>query len=179
MFVQPNYWHSPRNKMLSQDLLLFPKPVCRSSQGKAKRKRRSAISVRYFNCAAGWSRVVFYIFGSVLFWGFSGQQASVKAERSHCSFRWSLRNGPKTSCPVWPSTPRRSRVKYSWLGKIVWKCHTVITLFMNFLRFLEGDENEDTCTISQQDITDAVDITSGTKVSNLVSQFWPVVHSCD
>lgn len=32
------------------------------------------------------------------------------------------------------------------------------------LRFLEGDEDEDTCMISQEDIADAVDITSGTKV---------------
>lgn len=30
--------------------------------------------------------------------------------------------------------------------------------------FLEGDEEEDTCTISQDDIADAVDITSGAKV---------------
>uniref|UniRef100_A0A8C5HAP9 WD repeat-containing protein 46 n=1 Tax=Gouania willdenowi TaxID=441366 RepID=A0A8C5HAP9_GOUWI len=40
--------------------------------------------------------------------------------------------------------------------------------------FLEGDEGEDTCTISQQDIADAVDITSGTKYFNLkLSQFGP------
>lgn len=32
------------------------------------------------------------------------------------------------------------------------------------LRFLEGDEDEDTCTISQEDIADSVDITSGAKV---------------
>lgn len=32
------------------------------------------------------------------------------------------------------------------------------------LRFLEGDEDEDTFTISQEDIADAVDITSGAKV---------------
>lgn len=31
-------------------------------------------------------------------------------------------------------------------------------------RFLEGDEGEDTCLISQEDIADAVDITSGAKV---------------
>ena len=30
--------------------------------------------------------------------------------------------------------------------------------------FLEGDEDEDTCTISQEDIADAVDITAGAKV---------------
>ncbi|XP_074537504.1 WD repeat-containing protein 46 [Halichoeres trimaculatus] len=40
--------------------------------------------------------------------------------------------------------------------------------------FLEGDEDEDTCTISQQDIADAVDITSGAKYFNLkLSQFGP------
>lgn len=31
-------------------------------------------------------------------------------------------------------------------------------------RFLEGDEGEDTCMISQEDIAEAVDITSGAKV---------------
>ncbi|XP_076022913.1 WD repeat-containing protein 46 [Genypterus blacodes] len=40
--------------------------------------------------------------------------------------------------------------------------------------FLEGDEDEDTCTISQEDIADAVDITSGTKYFNLnLTQFGP------
>lgn len=40
--------------------------------------------------------------------------------------------------------------------------------------FLEGDEDEDTCTISQEDIADAVDITSGAKHFNLnLSQFGP------
>lgn len=40
--------------------------------------------------------------------------------------------------------------------------------------FLEGDEDEDTCTISQDDISDAVDITSGSKYFNLhLSQFGP------
>ncbi|KAG7472229.1 hypothetical protein MATL_G00106710 [Megalops atlanticus] len=40
--------------------------------------------------------------------------------------------------------------------------------------FLEGDEGEDTCTIAQEDIADAVDITSGAKYFNLVlSQFGP------
>ncbi|XP_051805812.1 WD repeat-containing protein 46-like [Acanthochromis polyacanthus] len=40
--------------------------------------------------------------------------------------------------------------------------------------FLEGDEDEDTCTISQEDIAEAVDITSGTKYFNLkLSQFGP------
>ncbi|KAG7266919.1 hypothetical protein CRUP_017980, partial [Coryphaenoides rupestris] len=40
--------------------------------------------------------------------------------------------------------------------------------------FLEGDEDEDTCTISQQDIADAVDITAGAKYFNLnLSQFGP------
>ncbi|XP_012694226.1 WD repeat-containing protein 46 [Clupea harengus] len=40
--------------------------------------------------------------------------------------------------------------------------------------FLEGDEGEDTCTISQDDIADAVDITSGAKYFNLnLSQFGP------
>ncbi|KAE8293628.1 WD repeat-containing protein 46 WD repeat-containing protein BING4 [Larimichthys crocea] len=40
--------------------------------------------------------------------------------------------------------------------------------------FLEGDEEEDTCTISQQDIADAVDITSASKYFNLnLSQFGP------
>ncbi|XP_051509773.1 WD repeat-containing protein 46 [Myxocyprinus asiaticus] len=40
--------------------------------------------------------------------------------------------------------------------------------------FLEGDEDEDTCTISQEDIADAVDITSGSKYFNLhLSQFGP------
>ncbi|KAM9855859.1 WD repeat-containing protein 46 [Aulostomus maculatus] len=40
--------------------------------------------------------------------------------------------------------------------------------------FLEGDEGEDTCTISQEDIADAVDITSGAKYFNLkLSQFGP------
>ncbi|XP_061535218.1 WD repeat-containing protein 46 [Phycodurus eques] len=39
---------------------------------------------------------------------------------------------------------------------------------------LEGDEDEDTCTISQQDIADAVDISSGAKYFNLnLSQFGP------
>lgn len=33
------------------------------------------------------------------------------------------------------------------------------------ISFLEGDEDEDTCTISQDDIADAVDITSGSKVN--------------
>lgn len=37
-------------------------------------------------------------------------------------------------------------------------------MFPSNLRFLEGDDGEDTCTISQDDIADAVDITSGTKV---------------
>ncbi|XP_035500240.1 WD repeat-containing protein 46 [Scophthalmus maximus] len=40
--------------------------------------------------------------------------------------------------------------------------------------FLEGDEEEDTYTISQEDIADAVDITSGAKYFNLkLSQFGP------
>ncbi|XP_057681613.1 WD repeat-containing protein 46 [Corythoichthys intestinalis] len=40
--------------------------------------------------------------------------------------------------------------------------------------FLEGDEDEDTCTISQQDIVDAVDISSATKYFDLnLSQFGP------
>uniref|UniRef100_A0A3P8TFL3 WD repeat-containing protein 46 n=1 Tax=Amphiprion percula TaxID=161767 RepID=A0A3P8TFL3_AMPPE len=40
--------------------------------------------------------------------------------------------------------------------------------------FLEGDEDEDTCTISQEDIAEAVDITSGAKYFNLkLSQFGP------
>ncbi|XP_016365774.1 WD repeat-containing protein 46 [Sinocyclocheilus rhinocerous] len=40
--------------------------------------------------------------------------------------------------------------------------------------FLEGDEDEDTNTISQDDIADAVDITSGSKYFNLhLSQFGP------
>ncbi|XP_061837887.1 WD repeat-containing protein 46 [Nerophis lumbriciformis] len=40
--------------------------------------------------------------------------------------------------------------------------------------FLEGDKDEDTCTISQQDIAEAVDITSGAKYFNLnLSQFGP------
>ncbi|KAG8002580.1 WD repeat-containing protein 46 [Nibea albiflora] len=40
--------------------------------------------------------------------------------------------------------------------------------------FLEGGEEEDTCTISQQDIADAVDITSASKYFNLnLSQFGP------
>lgn len=37
--------------------------------------------------------------------------------------------------------------------------------FPSNLSFLEGDEEEDTCTISQQDIADAVDITSASKVA--------------
>uniref|UniRef100_A0A672N1T5 WD repeat-containing protein 46-like n=1 Tax=Sinocyclocheilus grahami TaxID=75366 RepID=A0A672N1T5_SINGR len=40
--------------------------------------------------------------------------------------------------------------------------------------FLEGDEDEDTNTISQDDIADAIDITSGSKYFNLhLSQFGP------
>ncbi|XP_030053076.1 WD repeat-containing protein 46 [Microcaecilia unicolor] len=40
--------------------------------------------------------------------------------------------------------------------------------------FLEGDEGEDTCTIQQEDIAEAVDITSGSKHFNLIlNQFGP------
>ncbi|XP_072223453.1 WD repeat-containing protein 46 [Leuresthes tenuis] len=40
--------------------------------------------------------------------------------------------------------------------------------------FLEGDEDEDTCIISQEDISDAVDISSGAKYFNFkLSQFGP------
>ncbi|XP_018617826.2 WD repeat-containing protein 46 isoform X1 [Scleropages formosus] len=40
--------------------------------------------------------------------------------------------------------------------------------------FLEADEGEETCTIAQDDIADAVDITSGTKYFNLsLTQFGP------
>uniref|UniRef100_A0A4W4DPG7 WD repeat-containing protein 46 n=1 Tax=Electrophorus electricus TaxID=8005 RepID=A0A4W4DPG7_ELEEL len=40
--------------------------------------------------------------------------------------------------------------------------------------FLEGDDDEDTCTILQEDIADAVDITSGAKYFNLhLTQFGP------
>ncbi|KAJ3587033.1 hypothetical protein NHX12_013423 [Muraenolepis orangiensis] len=40
--------------------------------------------------------------------------------------------------------------------------------------FLEGDEDEDTCTVSQEDIAEAVDITAGAKYFNLnLSQFGP------
>lgn len=40
--------------------------------------------------------------------------------------------------------------------------------------FLEGDEGEDTCTVSQEDIAEAVDITSGAKYFNLhLTQFGP------
>lgn len=40
-------------------------------------------------------------------------------------------------------------------------------MFLSGLRFLEGDEDEDTCMISQEDIAEAVDITSGAKVRTL------------
>ncbi|KAM9475413.1 WD repeat-containing protein 46 [Clarias gariepinus] len=40
--------------------------------------------------------------------------------------------------------------------------------------FLEGDDGEDTCTVSQEDIAEAVDITSGAKYFNLhLTQFGP------
>ncbi|OCT66161.1 WD repeat domain 46 S homeolog isoform X1 [Xenopus laevis] len=40
--------------------------------------------------------------------------------------------------------------------------------------FLEGDENQDTCTITQEDIAEVVDITSGSKHFNLnLNQFGP------
>lgn len=41
-----------------------------------------------------------------------------------------------------------------------------MTLFVTCcpFSFLEGDEDEDTCRISQEDIADAVDITAGAKV---------------
>ncbi|XP_060787537.1 WD repeat-containing protein 46 [Neoarius graeffei] len=40
--------------------------------------------------------------------------------------------------------------------------------------FLEGDDDEDTCTVSQEDIAEAVDITSGAKYFNLhLTQFGP------
>ncbi|MCI4381103.1 hypothetical protein PGIGA_G00247660 [Pangasianodon gigas] len=40
--------------------------------------------------------------------------------------------------------------------------------------FLEGEEGEDTCTVSQEDIAEAVDITSGAKYFNLhLTQFGP------
>ncbi|KAK3565664.1 hypothetical protein QTP86_014066 [Hemibagrus guttatus] len=40
--------------------------------------------------------------------------------------------------------------------------------------FLEGDEDEDTCIVSQEDIAEAVDITSGAKYFNLhLTQFGP------
>lgn len=41
----------------------------------------------------------------------------------------------------------------------------LISICLPVISFLEGDEDEDTCTISQDDIADAVDITSGSKVN--------------
>lgn len=46
-----------------------------------------------------------------------------------------------------------------------------IHIFSN-ARFLEGDEGEDTCLISQEDIADAVDITSGAKVMITSIPLW-------
>lgn len=42
--------------------------------------------------------------------------------------------------------------------------HIYVYIYICNTRFLEGDEGEDTCMISQEDIADAVDITSGAKV---------------
>lgn len=44
------------------------------------------------------------------------------------------------------------------------KCHFTS---LPSLSFLEGDEGEDTCLVSQEDIANAVDITSGAKVQRI------------
>lgn len=48
-------------------------------------------------------------------------------------------------------------------------------MFVPDLRFLEGDEDEDTCMISQEDIAEAVDITSGAKV---LRPFYQLLCEC-
>ncbi|XP_069045697.1 WD repeat-containing protein 46 [Lepisosteus oculatus] len=51
------------------------------------------------------------------------------------------------------------------------RCHL---LLQEDAGFLEGDEGEDTCIIAQEDIAEAVDITSGSKYFNLsLTQFGP------
>ncbi|XP_055788056.1 WD repeat-containing protein 46 [Salvelinus fontinalis] len=87
-----------------------------------------------------------------------------------------FKRGVKGELPPWPQYKLRDVVIRSEAASdLAQKQNARYDLMLpEDAGFLEGDKDEDTCTISQDDIADAVDITAGAKYFSLtLSQFGP------